>query len=101
MVITTGNTQQPTLQKADQEGGGMGAYLALSLASFYEDYQLFNKTLFTASNAGLPLVRILGFNLNLLSTRLCRLCSRNKKTAGLWLIHRLKQFQTVNQLECS
>nr|UGV37711.1 MAG: ORF1 [TTV-like mini virus] len=44
-------------------GGGGWGLLALSLASFYEDYQHL-QNIFTASNAGLPLVRILGFNLS-------------------------------------
>nr|UGV36269.1 MAG: ORF1 [TTV-like mini virus] len=44
-------------------GGGGWGLLALSLSSFYEDYQHL-QNIFTASNAGLPLVRILGFNLS-------------------------------------
>lgn len=43
-------------------GGGGWGLLALSLSSFYEDHQHL-QNIFTASNAGLPLVRILGFNL--------------------------------------
>ncbi len=44
-------------------GGGGWGILALSLASFYEDYQHL-QNIFTASNTGLPLVRLLGFNLS-------------------------------------
>lgn len=45
-----------------QPGGGGWGLLALSLSSFYEDWQ-YLQNIFTASNAGLPLVRIIGFKL--------------------------------------
>lgn len=44
-------------------GGGGWGLLALSLSSFYEDFQHL-QNIFTASNTGLPLVRLLGFNLS-------------------------------------
>lgn len=55
--------QYPTSYTPEgRPGGGGWGLLALSLSSFYEDYEHL-QNIFTQSNAGLPLVRIIGFNL--------------------------------------
>ncbi len=58
LVITTGNTQQPIPPEGRPGGGGWGL-LALSLASFYEDYQHL-QNIFTASKCRLAISKNIG-----------------------------------------